>query len=228
MRTRAALTLALLACPLAARAQDRGVAFAGGQTDHSRAAYYGVELALPGAALGHGLAVRGSAFVGDYAYEADTLGRVKADFRGAEVDGVYQWSGGWGWATAGVGLRYVETELGPRDPGNRRHGRQGELAFSTDGSRLMGPWRVDWYGSYGTRLSDFQGRVSLTRQAGPVFRVGVEAAGEADPTYDQERIGPFAALRLGPRSEVQGSAGVSRQSGRDAAAYARISIYRSF
>jgi hypothetical protein len=92
----------------------------------------------------------------------------------------------------------------------------------------MGPWRFDWYGSYGVRLSDFQARISLTRDVGPTLRAGLEAAAETDPTYDLERIGPYAALKLDARSEVQASVGVSRQSGRAAAAYARISVYRTF
>lgn len=225
----AVIWLALLgpAAP-AAHAEDHGAVFAGGLIDEARTGYLGGEIALPGSSLGKGLALRGAGFLGDYSYQGGPTGRVDADFNGGEIDALYQWSGAWGWADGAVGARYVATSLSPFDPANRRHGRQGELALSTDGARLMGKWRFDWYGAYGERLSDYQVRFSLTHQLGAIIRGGLETAVEGDPTYDLVRVGPYAGLGLGSRSELQLSFGASTQSGRSAAAYGRISIYRTF
>jgi len=220
--------LAWSIAPAAARAEDHAVVFAGGMMDHAKFGYLGGTIALPGSALGRGFAIRGAAFVGDYSYKGGAGQHVDANFSGGEISGLYQLSGGWGWMNVGPGIRYTDTSLAPSDPSNRRHGRQGELIISADGARLLAPWRFDWYGAYGTRLSDYQVRASLTHDLGPVVRAGLEASFEGDPTYDLQRVGPYGAIRLGDKSELQVSVGVSGQTGRGTGAYLRTGVHHSF
>lgn len=223
-----AATSALL---LASRAvaQDRLQAFAGGQIDFASYGFVGATAPLPGASLGHGLAVRGSAFGGTYDYRGGPAnGRVDATFGGAQLDALYQATGRSWWFDGGVGARYIDTHLSPFDRGNRRHGAQVEAAISADGGGVHGPWRVDYYGSYGTRLDDYAARASLTHAITDRLRAGGEVSVEGDPTYDLQRLGPYVGFGLDHWSELQVSAGVSHQSGRDVGGYLRLSAYRSF
>jgi hypothetical protein len=211
-----------------ALAQDHAVVFAGGTYDSASYGDVGMQVALPGSVAGRGFAIRGSAFLGGYGYNDGFGQHVDATFGGGELDGVYAISGAWGSADLFAGVRDVDTRLSPADVGNRRRGDKAEFALGTDGDRIYGPWRTDWYGAYGTDLRDYQTRASLTHRFGPVWRLGAEGAVEGDPTYTLERVGPYAGFRLSAHSEIQGSVGVSHQSGLGEHAYARISWYRSF
>jgi hypothetical protein len=223
--TAAAIYLGMAAGALA---QDHAVIFAGGTYDSASYGDVGMQVALPGSVAGRGFAIRGSAFLGGYGYNDGSGQHVDATFGGGELDGVYAFSGAWGSADVFAGVRDVDTRLSPSDVGNPRLGNKAEFAVGTDGDRVFGPWRTDWYGAYGTDLRDYQTRASLTHRFGPVWRLGAEGAVEGDPTYTLERVGPYAGFRLSAHSEIQGSVGVSHQSGLGEHAYARISWYRSF
>lgn len=236
-RMRAALSISAIAvagglaasvAPFAARAQDRVIISAGGQLDYARSGYVGATVILPWGDERRNFAVRGAVFGGDYTYTANQDVRVKGDFTGAELDGVFHFAGDQFWTDTALGVRWVDTHLSPNDPSNRRRGSKAELAITSDGGKVAGPWRVDWLASYGTDLDDYAARIGLTHRASDTWRAGLEASFEGDPTYDLQRVGPMAAVRFGDRSELQFSAGVSKQSDRSAGAYFRTSFYRSF
>ena len=227
MKALAAGGLAVLSVASAALAQDRGVVFAGAMVDAADYASLGGQYALPGSVDGRGLSVRLSGFLGRYDYLTDDR-RIDATFGGGELDGVYQASGGWGFASLFAGARYVDTRLSPNDPTNRRDGGHAEPDVGTDGSLIHAPWRTDWYAAYGASLSDRQARIDVTHALGQRFRAGLEGGAEGDPTYSAWRVGPFAALRLGASDEAQISAGVSEQSGQSTGAYLRLGCYRAF
>ncbi len=211
----------------AAAAHDHLVAFAGGQLDYARSAYAGTTLRLTSGSAVHGFAVRAVGFFGDYEYQS-VHRRIAGDFQGGELDAVYRVFRRDFWLNAALGIRYVNADLSPADPNNRRHGAQGEIAASVDGGKVSGALRTDWYGSYGYRLEDYSVRFSLTHAAGSRWRAGTEISVEGDPTYSLQRGGAFAAFTLDGKSELQASAGISHQSSRDTAGYLRMSIYRSF
>ena len=85
MLFRFAGVLAAILLSTAASAEDfTGVAFAGGAAGDGLSGYAGVVHALPGSALGKGLAVRGSVSGGSYEYDS---GSVPTDGRFAAVAG---------------------------------------------------------------------------------------------------------------------------------------------
>ncbi len=223
---------AALLLPAIARAQDapppQTIVFAGGLLDDkSDLAYAGATFALPGASIGHGLALRGSVFGGDYNYQSGVQ-RIDGRFAGVELDALYQVSGDGLWVNFGPGVRYLDTTLSPNDPTNRRRGAKAEPALTMDGGKASGPWRADWYVSYGTQLDDYQARLSLTHHMAGPWRGGVEGAVEGDPTYTVRRIGPYVGYSLGANSELQMSGGVSDGAGRGEGAYLRLGVYRGF
>ena len=200
---------------------------AGGQVDFSKAGYIGATVPLPGSSIGKGFALRGSGFGGDYSY-ASNGGTIDGSFWGAQLEGIYQFTRPGMWLDVGAGVRYVDTTLSPFDRSNRRHGSQAEPEFSADGGAVRGPWRTDFYGSYGTRLDDYAVRASLTHAITGRFRAGGEVSFEGDPTYDLQRVGPYIGYSFDRRSEVQMSVGVSHQSGEGEGGFLRIGLYRSF
>lgn len=212
-----------------ASAQSDVTVFAGGKLDVADSAYAGATIGLPGSVDSKGLALRGAVFTGTYDYRSGPA-KIDADFTGAQTELVYRFGAGPTWGSVGVGYRYVDTDLSPADPGNRRDGGQGELIVSTDGGHVSGPWRFDWYGSYGFRLDDYDGLVSLTHEAGTSgrLRVGMEVAAEGDTNYNAYHVGPMAGFKLDDRSEVQVSVGFSDGDNRDSQAYLRLGFYRSF
>ena len=245
---RAGLALAVLACAVAgapaaaqvvpAGALDAGrpgdvepgqslLLSAGGQIDFSRSGYVGATVPLPGGGIGRGLAVRASGFGGDYTYDSSSR-RIDGSFWGGQLEGVYQLTRPGAWLDLAAGVRYVDTSLTPFDRGNRRHGSQAEPEFSTDGGLVRGPWRTDFYGSYGTRLEDYAVRASLTHNLTSRLRGGGEVSFEGDPTYDLQRVGPYVGYYLDRRSELQLSAGVSHQSGQGEGGFLRVQLYRTF
>ena len=200
---------------------------AGGQVDFANSGYLGATLPLPGATIGRGFALRASGFGGNYSY--DSSGQtVDGSFWGAQLEGVYQFTRPGAWLDLAAGVRYANTTLRPLDRGNRRHGSQAEPEISGDGGAVKGPWRTDFYGSYGTRLDDYAVRVSLTHTLTDRLRAGGETSFEGDPTYDLQRIGPYVGFALDRRSELQMSVGVSHQSGMGEGGYLRVQVYRSF
>jgi hypothetical protein len=223
-----AATASLWLVPAIARAQDPLVVFAGGTYDSASFGNIGAQVGVSGPSATQGFAVRASGFLGQYGYNESRGTRVGAHFAGGELDGVYQFTGGWGYADLFAGARYIDTRLNPIDTGNRRRGGQTEAVLGADGAWRSGPWQTDWYGAYGASLDDYQTRISLTHRVSGAWRLGAEAAFEGDPTYTLQRFGPYVGFRLGPRSEIQASAGVSHQSGLGEHAYARLNWYHAF
>jgi hypothetical protein len=225
----AVVVTAMLAAPNPVRAQERVIISGGGDLDNSSDGYVGATVALPDSQIGQGLAVRGSVFGGTYDYRGGASNqRINARFGGGELDLIYQLTRGGFWLNGGIGGRYVDTTLSPRDPSNRRSGSQGEVALVVDGGYVSGPWRTDWYASYGTRLEDIQGRLSLTHALAGPWRGGLEAEAEGDPTYGEQRVGPIAAFAFSKSSEVQVSGGFSDGTVRGLGGYMRVGFYTGF
>lgn len=213
-------------CPAAA--DDHLEFFAGGQLDYSNFVFMGATVAVPGATIGHGFAVRGLVSTGGYSYSNTTLGIVKANFGGGELDGVYQLTHGTFWGNFGVGVNDTYTGLTPDDLGNRRRGNQAELRLSLNGGNISGPWRIDYDGFYGTRLNDYAARLGLTHSLSSQWRLGAEFYAEGDPTYNLYAVGPYAGVMIGPRNEITFSGGESWESGFAARPYARALISQTF
>lgn len=223
-----AIGLGVTASPDPARAaQNTVTVYAGGQFGFSNYGYLGGTFALPGSSIGNGFAIRTVGFTGGYDYlHSSTL--VHAYFSGAEVDALYQFSSKDFWNEFSAGARYADTSLSPYDPTNRRRGSQVEFAAGVDGGTVSGPWRVDWYGSYGTFLEDYAARLSLTHTLAPGVRFGAEGYAEGDPTYDLRQVGPYLGIGLGANAELQFSGGFSWQTGRGSRPYLRASVYSTF
>jgi hypothetical protein len=213
-------------CP--ALADDHVSVFAGGQLDYSNYVFMGATVAMPGATIGNGFALRGLVDTGGYNYNTTTLGLVKANFGGGELDGVYQLTHGGFWSNFGVGVNDTYTGLTPDDLANRRRGDQVEFRLSLDGGNVSGPWRVDWDGYYGTRLSDYAARLGLTHSLSSQWRLGGEFYAEGDPTYNLYAVGPYFGVSIGPRSEITFSGGESWESGFNSRPYVRALIEQSF
>lgn len=210
-------------------AQSDVTVFAGGKLDVADSAYAGASVGLPGSVDGKGWAVRGSVYTGGYDYQSGPT-TIDADFTGAQAELIYRFGSGPTWGSVGVGYRYVDTDLSPGDPGNRREGGQGEMIVSLDGGHIAGPWRVDWYGSYGFQLDDYDALASLTHTVGSSGRVrfGLEVAADGDSNYSAYHVGPVIGVKLGERAELQISAGLSDGDDRGSDRYVRVGFYRSF
>jgi hypothetical protein len=214
--------------PAGARADDHVQLFAGAQGDYSNYVYLGATVALPGSSIGNGFAIRGLVNTGGYNYINTPLGVVKANFSGAELDGVYELSKKNFWTDLALGANYTYTNLSPFDPTNRRAGRQVEFRMSLDGGGVAGPWRADWTGFYGTRLYDYAARLGVTHAISPRWRLGAEGYTEGDPTYHLNQVGPYVAVDFTDRSELQFSGGWSWESGFNPRNYVRASFYQRF
>lgn len=216
---------AFLASP--ALAQDhRGVAFGGGTIADGASVYGGAVVALPGARLGRGFALRGSANAGSYRYDLNGA-EVEAEYVGGEAAIVYQTSGEWGWANFSAGPRVSDLTLTPDDPGNERRGTTWDLGLQTDGAvRLDQAWRLDFYGSVGAFEGAFQTRLAVGRTVNQArqTRIGLEGAVQGDPRYTTVSGGAFVATQLGRDLEGQFSAGALHQEGRDIRPYASVGL----
>jgi hypothetical protein len=202
---------------------------AGGETDYTNSFFVGSTFALPGAVLGSGPAIRASVFAGGYSYDTGFPSKqINATFVGEELDATYQYSHANLFANFSAGVRDVNTTLSPGDPNNRRAGVVVEPAAILDGVKIAGPWRADWFASYGTRLQDYEGRLGFTHALSTATRAGVETSFDGDPTYDVFRVGPYAGVNLDARSEIQISAGYAHQSARNGSAYLRFGFYHRF
>lgn len=225
----AALALAVVIAGGTAHAQTpRGVWFTGGTVGDSLSGYAGVIYALPGASLGHGLAVRVSANGGNYEYDAGSA-RIDADYAGGEAALVYQLSGPWGWANVSAGPRFTHTKLSPGDPGNERSGSRWDMGLQTDGAFDGKAWRLGWGGSYGPIDEAYQARLQIGRKiAAHALRLGVEGGVQGDPTYSKTMLGAFAAVGLGGNFELQLGSGITKEEDRKARAYGSIGLSRIF
>ena len=212
-----------------AAAQSDVTIFAGGKLDVADSAYAGASVGLPGSVDGKGWAVRGSVYTGGYDYQSGPT-TIDAEFTGAQAELIYRFGSGPSWGSVGVGYRYVDTDLSPGDPGNRREGGQGEMIVSLDGGHVAGPWRVDWYGSYGFQLDDYDALASLTHTVGSSGRVraGLEIAADGDSNYSAYHIGPVLGVKVGDQAEFQISTGLSDGDDRGSDGYVRVGFYRSF
>jgi hypothetical protein len=223
----AAIGLFLLAKPIVVRADNVEV-FAGAQADFANYVFAGASVALPGQSIGDGFAFRGYIDAGGYDYVRRDIGLVRANFTGEELDAVYGLTHKHFWSDVGVGINATYTGLSPYDPKNYLAGHQTELRLSLDGGSAGGPWRADWLGYYGTRLYDYDASIDVTHAISPNWRLGVEFAGEGNPSYHLNQIGPFAGLSFGPRSELQLSTGEAWESGLTPRAYGAATFFRRF
>jgi hypothetical protein len=223
----AAIGLFLLADPIAVRA-DNVEAFAGGQADFANYVFAGASVALPGSSIGNGLAFRGYFDTGGYDYVRHDLGVIRANFSGEELDAVYGVTLKHIWNDLGVGVNATYTGLSPYDSKNLLAGHQTELRLSLDGGTDGGPWRADWLGYYGTRLYDYDWSIDGTHAVSPNWRLGAAYAVEGNPSYHLNRVGPFAGVSFGPRSELQLSAGEAWESGFTPRAYGGATFFRRF
>lgn len=230
----AAVAAAALACAPGAHAEDssagdlNGVWFAGGSVDDSQAAYAGAVVALPGARLGKGLAIRGTANAGSYDYESGGQ-TINGDYVGGEIALVYQTSGPWGWANFSLGPRLTDTRLKPDDPGNKRRGTRLDAGMQADGAFDGARWRLSWLGSYAPVDEVFETHVQLGRKlAGGKYRIGIEGGVLGDPSFTKGSAGAFVALPFAGKAELQLASGLSFQQGRSARAYGAIGLSSVF
>lgn len=199
----------------------RGVGFAGGALMGDDAgAYAGAVLALPGAELGRGVAMRASLNAGRYEYLARAF-EVEANYRGAEAALVYQVSGRWGWANFSAGPRLTKLELSPTDPANDRRGTRLDLGLQLDGALELKQWRLSWLGSLTTRDRAYLTQLSAGRllEVKRQTRIGAEASIQGDERYSRLSAGTFASTRVGADLEGRIAAGLSEQKGRELQPY---------
>lgn len=224
MRLTLLLAAALGFVCLAARAEPyKGVLFAGGSVSEDVSAYAGAVIALPGASLGRGFAVKTAVNGGHYDYEGGP-GVIDADYYGGVLALVRQWSGRWGWANLSAGAAFTQTDLSPDDPANERAGSRFDAALASDGALYLDEdWRFGWYAEGGARNESYLARVETTRavKAGR-WRFGLEGVIQGDPTYRTESAGAVAGVRLGEGVELRLSAGASFQKDQDTEPYGSI------
>jgi hypothetical protein len=187
-----------------------GVWYLGGSSN-TPSGYGGAVVSLPGAKLGHGFALRATADGGEYEYAAG-VGKVTAHYEGGDLALVYQSSGAWGWANLSGGPQYVNTDLSPVDPGNKRRGGRWEASLQSDGELYFDAWRMGWYGQGGLTQGSYDARVHVNRRLGSdMFRLGVEGGVQGDPTYRLEKVGPTLEIQAPNQLTVAIGGGVRIQ-----------------
>lgn len=212
MRRLAIGLAAALAMGGAARAADApvGVWYLGGSSNTPNG-YGGVLWSLPGAQLGHGLALRATASGGAYDYSTGA-GKVTAHYEGGDVALVYQSSGPWGWANVAGGPQYVNTDLSPVDLGNRRRGGRWEASLQSDGELYLDALRLGWYGQGGLTYGSYDARMHVNYRLGSDrLRLGVEGGVQGDPTYRLEKVGPTLDIQANSGLTIQLGGGVRIQ-----------------
>lgn len=197
----------------AARADSNVTVFGGGQFDFSNYVFFGATVPVAQPSSGNGFAVRGLVDTGGYDYVSDPLGTVKANFGGGELDAVFQLTAANTWNDFALGVNDTYTGLTPYDPSNKLAGEQAELRMSVDGGHVSGPWRVDWFGYYGPRLGDYEALIGGTHSLSSLWRMGVQAYSEGNPSYRLYQIGPYAGFAYAKDAELQFSAGEAWESG---------------
>ena len=216
--------VAALAPVGAARAD--GTVFGGVQAGDVQNAYLGVSVPLPGARVGEGFAVRGIVGGSKYRYGA-AVGEVHGRDIRADVSLLYQVSNAHNYFDVGVGARYIDTRLDPRDPTNSREGQHWEAVVSASGQQNYGPWYASEFGSYGTFGRDYFVRGDLTHTVyGPV-RLGVEAETDGARDYSRRSVGGVLAFSIDPSWEVRVSGGATDQSHRSGG-YGGVTFRASF
>ncbi len=231
MKTITLLTTALMATcgATSASAEElRGVIYAGGTIAESQSGYAGGVVSLPGASLGHGLAIRAGTAAGRYKYTTNGQ-QIIGKYVGADAALVYQFSGDWGWANVSAGPHFSDTSLSPNDPGNDLRGSNWDLGLQSDGA-LDGPkWRLGWYGSYGAFDDTYQAKLQLGHRIGQRdLRLGLEAGLQGDPSYKKGFAGIFASTSIAHNVSLQLSGGASEQAGRGPRAYGSIALSKLF
>ncbi|WP_066560796.1 cellulose biosynthesis protein BcsS [Croceicoccus bisphenolivorans] len=213
---------------IAQEAADDGVVYAGATVGDGYNAYAGALVAMPGASLGNGLAVRGGVSLGEYRYDSGGT-RIKAEYRSVELALVYQTSGAWGWANFSAGPRLTDTKTDPVDQNNRREGTRADGALTTDGG-LGNEWRLGWFASYdvGDEAYYTQLRFGPLLDASSQTRIGFEGSLQGDETYDRHALGLFASTAVARNMELRLSGGVGKTGGRGKDGYAAIAISRLF
>lgn len=219
-----ALGLAIAASPAAA--QDTGVVFGGVTVGEAPGAFVGVNVALPGAELGRGPAVRAVVSRSDYEYE---IGPTRIDGRSTAVtvQGVYQFSGGWGYANLGAGALYQDTRLRPDDPGNPNRGDEWDGVVSVDGLANVGALRVGGFASYRIGLEEHYVQGEVSHVVGRTARIGAEVVDQGDPNYERRLYGGLLVVDPIPKWQVRLSGGALRQEGQNGG-YATLSVIRTF
>ncbi|SLJ86306.1 cellulose biosynthesis protein BcsS [Novosphingobium mathurense] len=222
------VTAGTFAFSVPALAQDSGVAYAGGSVGDGANGYAGAVVALPGARLGEGLALRAGGGGGKYRYEANGQ-RIDATYVNAEVALVYQTSGDWGWANFSAGPRLTDTSLKPDDPGNRMRGTRIDAAVQTDGA-LGNAWRLTWFGSLGIndRAYITQARFGPLVDGGSDTRIGVEGGIQGDRSYTRRSVGGFVSTRITGQWQGLVSGGITDQAGRNVKPYVALGVSRVF
>jgi hypothetical protein len=217
------LATAVLGTP-GAGALAQPTVFGGGTFGSDELAYLGVTVPLN--TTGTGLALRGIASGSRYDYRSEGLKIEGRQARG-DVSLLAQTSSANLYADAGVGARYVDTHLSPRDPANPRHGGRWEAAVSGSVQARTDPWRVTGFASYGFDQRDYFVRADLSRAVTRTVRLGVETLLDGDRTYDRRRLGVLAAFSTAPNWEVQVSVGGADSNARSGA-YGGLSFRRTF
>lgn len=191
--------------------------------------YGGVTVSLPGYEPGHGLAVRGSVFSSQYSYMSGAT-RIRGTDTGGQLAGLYQFSGDWGWVDLGAGVRYVDVNSSPRDPGNWRRGSHADAGLVADGGWLANPWRADGYAEFGVDQHSYFTRASLSHavDAAGQWHLGVEAGFQGDRYYDRSNIGALAIADFSGGLELRLSAGVSLQAQRADRGYITVGLSQAF
>jgi hypothetical protein len=227
--------LAALAAPLAAaltpsvsQAQDTGVVYAGGSAGNGFNVYAGAVTALPGGALGRGLALRGGASGGRYKYVSGAE-HIEGEYISGEVALVYQTSGRWGWANFSAGPRVSHTALSPDDLTNSLRGTRWDAALQIDGA-YGAHWRLEWFGSAGVFTGSYNGEVRMgpLLDASAQTRMGLEAGVQGDDSYTKGKLGVFVSTLLADKLQGRIAAGFTEQQGRNTDSYAALSVSRTF
>lgn len=200
--------------------------FAGATFGEDELAYAGVTVPLPGDG-GGGPAIRAIVSRTEYDYRSSVLGNVEGREVRGDVSALYQVFGPMGYFDIGLGARYVDTKLSPRDPGNDREGGQWEAVASLSGQAAAGPWRMAGFGSYGFDIHDYYARGEITHAIAPRVRLGAEASADGDRTYDRRRLGALLGFSPDPAWEIQLSAGGTDSDDHEGA-YGAVAFRRTF
>lgn len=227
---RAAAPLAVIAAGALIPAQSadaEGTVFGGVFGGDVQNAYLGVSTPVAGGRIGQGLAVRAIVGGSQYKYDSGTVGRVRGKDISADVSLLYQVSNAHNYFDFGLGARYVDTRLSPKDPTNSRAGGHWEAVVSASGQQTYDPWYASEFVSYGTNGRDYYAHGDITHKiAGPV-RLGVEVQADGARDYSRRGVGGVLALAAGPGWEVKISGGATDQSHRSGG-YGGITFRTSF
>lgn len=219
-----ALGLASVAAPAAA--QDTGVVFGGVTVGEAPGGFLGVNVALPGAELGRGPAVRAVLTRSDYEYDSGPT-RIDGRSQSVTLQAVYQFSGSWGFANLAAGGVYQDTRLRPDDPGNPNRGDEWDGVVSVDGLANAGQWRLGGFASYRIGLEEHYVQLEASRFVAGTLRLGAEVVDQGDPNYERRLYGGLLVVDPAPKWQVRLSGGALRQEGQNGG-YATLSVIRTF